>query len=280
MPWAPDLNQPQPSTVPYANRPLTDRPFPYWSRIYSYDTGANAMYNSMQTEFHHRMRAGLTFSTAWTWAKNLGDTNGPTSTGGLPQTGGGRVTNSLYRAAIAATSTPPAATAGPRRPSTNCPSERPEVRRKLGPRGGCGRRRMAPGGRHTRCRPDRISPPPSAAAIPPAPTPPCADRCGPTGSAQATSTIPTAPRTSTATHSFVPAALPEPDQFNCNVAPIGRFGNSGVGVLLGPGTVNLSMGMGKDFRIAERLAPATGGDLHQPAEPSRILQIRGPISPL
>jgi hypothetical protein len=43
-----------------------------------------------------------------------------------------------------------------------------------------------------------------------------------------------------------------PDQFNCNTAPIGRFGNSGVGVLLGPGTFNLSMGMGKDFRITER----------------------------
>jgi hypothetical protein len=42
------------------------------------------------------------------------------------------------------------------------------------------------------------------------------------------------------------------DQFNCNVAPIGRFGNAGVGILPGPGTFNLSMGMGKDFRITER----------------------------
>ncbi len=50
-------------------------------------------------------------------------------------------------------------------------------------------------------------------------------------------------------------------QFNCNVgvnpasdpAPIGRFGNSGVGILTGPGTVNLSMGMGKTFSIMERV---------------------------
>jgi len=41
------------------------------------------------------------------------------------------------------------------------------------------------------------------------------------------------------------------DQFNCSVAPIGRFGNGGVGTLLGPSTVNVSMGFGKDFRVTE-----------------------------
>ena len=41
-------------------------------------------------------------------------------------------------------------------------------------------------------------------------------------------------------------------QFNCNVAPIGRFGNAGTGILLGPGTFNLSMGLGKEFSITER----------------------------
>jgi hypothetical protein len=48
-----------------------------------------------------------------------------------------------------------------------------------------------------------------------------------------------------------PGRAPGPDQFNCNVTPIGRFGNAGAGTLAGPGTVNLSMGFGKDFRIAE-----------------------------
>src|SRR5262249_3784098 len=42
------------------------------------------------------------------------------------------------------------------------------------------------------------------------------------------------------------------DQFNCAVAPIGRFGTAGVGTLVGPGTVNLSMGLAKDFRVKER----------------------------
>jgi hypothetical protein len=36
-----------------------------------------------------------------------------------------------------------------------------------------------------------------------------------------------------------------------DLAPIGRFGNSGVGVVTGPGTINLSLGMGKAFMLTE-----------------------------
>jgi hypothetical protein len=36
------------------------------------------------------------------------------------------------------------------------------------------------------------------------------------------------------------------------VDPIGRFGNGGVGTLVAPGTVNVSMGFAKDFHITER----------------------------
>jgi hypothetical protein len=35
--------------------------------------------------------------------------------------------------------------------------------------------------------------------------------------------------------------------------PIGRFGNSGIGVVTGPGTINLSTGLGKTFAITERI---------------------------
>jgi hypothetical protein len=35
-------------------------------------------------------------------------------------------------------------------------------------------------------------------------------------------------------------------------APIGRFGNARVGNLIGPGTVNISVGMAKKFRLTER----------------------------
>jgi hypothetical protein len=51
------------------------------------------------------------------------------------------------------------------------------------------------------------------------------------------------------------------DQFNCSVgvlpgrdiAPIGRFGNSGVGIAVGPGTFSWNAGMRKSFVLAERL---------------------------
>ena len=40
---------------------------------------------------------------------------------------------------------------------------------------------------------------------------------------------------------------------NCDLAPIGRFGNSGVGIVTGPGTVNLNTALGKAFAINERM---------------------------
>ena len=42
-------------------------------------------------------------------------------------------------------------------------------------------------------------------------------------------------------------------------SPIGRFGNSGVGILEGPGTINLSMGLGKSFHLTERLVAKIEG---------------------
>jgi hypothetical protein len=36
-------------------------------------------------------------------------------------------------------------------------------------------------------------------------------------------------------------------------APIGRYGNEGVGVIVGPGTVNWSAGLNKEFAISERV---------------------------
>lgn len=99
LPWAPDLNQPQPSTTFYSQRPLTDRPFPNWGLIYSRDAGANSIYNSFQGEINRRFEKGLNYTAAYTWAKNLADNAGPNPSGYAGETGGGRVTNSLDRRA-------------------------------------------------------------------------------------------------------------------------------------------------------------------------------------
>src|SRR5437867_6407407 len=71
LPWAPDLNQPALSTTFFSQRPLTDRPFPHWDLIYSRDAGANSIYNSFQAEVNRRFAGGLSFTSAYTLAKNL-----------------------------------------------------------------------------------------------------------------------------------------------------------------------------------------------------------------
>src|SRR5262249_29440399 len=65
--------------------------------IFSRDSGANAIYNSMQTELVHHFKSGLTFDSAWTWAKNLADNAGPAPSGFANENGGGRLSNSLCR---------------------------------------------------------------------------------------------------------------------------------------------------------------------------------------
>jgi hypothetical protein len=253
MPWAPDLNQPKASTTAYASRPLTDRPFPYWSRIYSYDTGANAMYNSMQTELHHRARGGLTFSTSWTWAKNLGDGNGPASTGWAGSTGGGRVTNSLDRAADRGN----AAFTRRHRFTTSAFYDLPFGKgRTFGKNMGRAADSVIGGWRLAGVLLAQTGPylTPTFTGGDPSGTNASArgsmrpDRVG-----SGKLSNPTASMYFDRTSFVCPGRTAgASNQFDCAVTPIGRFGNAGTGILQGPGTFNLSMGMGKDFTITER----------------------------
>lgn len=97
--WAPDLNDMSySSTTRAAQRPLTDRPFPNWGEVNSRQTGAQATYESLQMEANHRFQHGFTFNSAYTWAKNLADNQGPTSTGFAAENGSnvGAVSTYLY----------------------------------------------------------------------------------------------------------------------------------------------------------------------------------------
>jgi hypothetical protein len=70
--WGPDLNQQLPSADPSGNpNPI---PFPAFRRIFSRAGGAVSTYQSMQTEVIHKYSHGLTFQSTWTWARNLADT--------------------------------------------------------------------------------------------------------------------------------------------------------------------------------------------------------------
>jgi hypothetical protein len=92
--WEPNENDMSySSTTPAQSRPLTDRPFPNWATINDRLSGAQATYHSLQAEADRRLSQGLTFQTAYTWAKNLADNQGPASTSFAaengPSSGGG-----------------------------------------------------------------------------------------------------------------------------------------------------------------------------------------------
>jgi hypothetical protein len=83
------------STTPALQRPLTDRPFPNWSAINSHLPGAGANYESLQMEANHRTQGGFTFESAYTWAKNLADNVG-TNSSGFQSENGGNSSQSTY----------------------------------------------------------------------------------------------------------------------------------------------------------------------------------------
>jgi Carboxypeptidase regulatory-like domain len=96
--WAPDENTlPYSSTVSAFNAPISARLFPNWGRINTRATGANASYNSLQFEGSHRLQNGLEFHSTFTWAKNLADNQGPNNIGFGGEGGGQRATSILDR---------------------------------------------------------------------------------------------------------------------------------------------------------------------------------------
>jgi hypothetical protein len=70
--WSPNLNQPLPSADPNGNpNPI---PYPVWNKVRIRTSGAISTYESMQAELMHKYSHGLTFQSTWTWARNLADT--------------------------------------------------------------------------------------------------------------------------------------------------------------------------------------------------------------
>jgi hypothetical protein len=89
--WAPNLNDmPYSKTVSAYSQPLSARPFPNWGRINTRSTGGNESYHSAQVELSHRMHNGLEFDSTYTFAKNLADNQGPTASSFAGETGGSR----------------------------------------------------------------------------------------------------------------------------------------------------------------------------------------------
>jgi hypothetical protein len=265
LPYAPNLNQSYYSTEFYSKQPLQSRPFPYWGRIESRDTGGTATYHSLQTELSHRYKDGLTLNAAYTLAHNLADTYGPQPNGfgGETSGGGSRVMDSLSRAGSRGNDY---ATRRHRFISTAV-YELPF---------GKGRHFMANANRLV----DAVLGGWQLGSIlllqtGPYMTPGYGSGVGdPSGTGSGNYRSQRLDRLTGSgvpgnqnrdnwidKNAFVcPGRAPGPNQFDCRVgrnpatdpAPIGRFGNSGVGFITGPGTVNLSASLGKYFAITER----------------------------
>ncbi len=87
---SPDLNQIRPQSTPYDPR---QKPFPNWGVIKSRDNGGSAIYNGLEAVVTHRFSQGLFFQSSYVWSKNLSDAEGDNPNGGFPGENGSRLKN-------------------------------------------------------------------------------------------------------------------------------------------------------------------------------------------
>ena len=72
LPYRRDVNQALASTVAFNN---ARRPYPQYANITYSDNGANMLYSGLQTQVNRRFTRGLMFTSTYTWAKELSDTD-------------------------------------------------------------------------------------------------------------------------------------------------------------------------------------------------------------
>jgi hypothetical protein len=258
--WAPNLNQSTYSTTYYVDQPLSNRPFPNWGVVNTRANGANANYQAAQLEFSHRYNAGLGFDSSYTFSKNLADNQGYTPGGFAGENAGGRTMDALdlkheYGPVYASRKN---------RWLTTSTYEIPV---------GKGRKFMANANRVT----DALIGGWQVNSIflwqsGPFLTPffnggdPSGTGSGVIGRNQAPDIVgnPTLSNPSAngwfnvAAYTCPGVAGWAPGQ-SCLIgnpghgAPIGRFGDAGIGTVVGPGTVNVNAGISKQFAITERV---------------------------
>jgi hypothetical protein len=247
--WGPDLNQPLPSAIsPNPNPP----PFPNWKLVFTRAGGAVSTYQSMQTEVIHKYSHGLTFQSTWTWAHNLADTEswpGSVFSGEVT----GRAMNQYNLRGDYGN------VGGTRKHRwiTTMVDELPigRGRRLLGNANGV-LNGFVGGWRLSTIL---------LAQTGPFLTPFLQfDSSGnalsgfnrPDVFGQPNVANPTPQHWFNASVFACPGDSAGQDlsgvQLNCSNPPIGRFGNSHTGTLIGPKTVNFSLGLGKSFRLTER----------------------------
>ena len=82
-----DYNAIPPSTQPYVPSPFVDprAPFQNWLQLYTSVNAAFANYQGLTLEATHRMSHGLSFQANYTWAHNISDAQGDAPGGFVPE---------------------------------------------------------------------------------------------------------------------------------------------------------------------------------------------------
>jgi hypothetical protein len=221
-----NLNQPQPSTTPYS---VSRRPYPQLGSVTYRQSSGNAKYNALMLVLERKFKNGLQFQASHTWAKNLTDTAGEDESGGSLQNAydrraewGNYAAVRHHRFVFSSTYELPFGTG-----------------HKLGASGLWNH--VAGGWSLSTFVLLQTGPyfTPSFSGVDPANVGASGGR--PDRVADGNLSNPTIYKW------FDPAAFVAPP------ANAGRFGNSGVNILQGPGTANVDLGLYKKFAIRDRL---------------------------
>ncbi len=88
--YARNLNQLAPSTTPFS---ASRRPYPAYNQVIWADNGGNEFYSGLEVSATKRQGKNLTFGTGWTWAKDLTDSQ---DSGGGGSSYGGQVLQNQF----------------------------------------------------------------------------------------------------------------------------------------------------------------------------------------
>ena len=248
---APDLNQILPNVIGFSNLPRSARPFPNWNRINTRDNGGNSHYNDFTVQLKARYVAGLSYTSSYKWAKgtsNVEDSHSDAISGNFSSEIANRTDNRFDGRYFRG----PTAAIPYHRFITDFIWDTPFGRGGAWDQAGIVRSMLLQADGPL---PESLSPKADSTSHLIQPV-----TVHPEQTAMARSDWTWSPGRTRMTGLKIrsawmnAAAFTSQNFFDANGKPIfiGRFGNSGKGIVDGPGLITLDAGMFKDFAFTER----------------------------
>lgn len=239
---SPDLNQIPPQAQPYDPR---QKPYPNWGTIKTRDNGGTSFYSALEVVATHRYSSGVFLQSSYTWAKDLSNGEGDAPNAGYNAENGPRVSNRFDLGAVYGN----VSFARRHRWLTTATIDLPFGRhRRFGSSWNTASEFLLGGWRTTHI---------FLLQTGPYLTPYYSGGNDPSGTNTPRRGVGTLRPDRLPASACSGLSITEGQVFDNNCfyygwpAPIGRFGNSGVGILQGPGTVLWSAALSKNFPIRE-----------------------------